>query len=170
MSRAEAPEAKPAVGETAGNVEESGGETLKMWCLLMLYCGLIANVTGYFFAYESYWKAGLTGSMGLYAFSGFSAIALLAMLMFGLGRAGFVTSAALLYLAVFTSLAAVTCALDSAVAGRGPYLRAALAMGLPLAVSLVGFEGIVDGLYAPAGLACLMLVLAPLALRRQTAP
>lgn len=86
------------------------------------------------------------------------------------GRAGFVTSAALLYLAVFTSLAAVTCALDSAVAGRGPYLRAALAMGLPLAVSLVGFEGIVDGLYAPAGLACLMLVLAPLALRRQTAP
>ena len=94
MSRAEAPEAKPAVGETAGNVEESGGETLKMWCLLMLYCGLIANVTGYFFAYESYWKAGLTGSMGLYAFSGFSAIALLAMLMFGLGRAGFVRLAA----------------------------------------------------------------------------
>jgi len=35
-------------------------------------------------------------------------------------------------------------------------------MGLPLAVSAVGFAGIVDGLYTPVGLGCLGLVFLPM--------
>ena len=75
-----------------------------------------------------------------------------------------------MYLAVFTSLAAVLCALDEAARQHGPHLRAALALGPPLAVSLVGFEGIVDGLYTPAGLACLALVFVPLLWARRKLP
>ena len=86
------------------------------------------------------------------------------------GRTGFLVSAGLMYLAVFTSLAAVLCALDGAARECGPYLRAVLTLGPPLAVSLVGFEGIVDGLYAPAGLACLVLVFAPLLWARRKLP
>ena len=66
--------------------------------------------------------------------------------------------------------AAVLCALDGAARECGPYLRAVLTLGPPLAVSLVGFEGIVDGLYAPAGLACLVLVFAPLLWARRKLP
>lgn len=83
------------------------------------------------------------------------------------GRNGFLISTGLMYLAVFTSLAAVLCALDGAAQGCGPYLRATLTLGPPLAVSLVGFEGIVDSLYAPVGLACLALVFAPLVWARR---
>ena len=86
------------------------------------------------------------------------------------GRTGFLVSAGLLFLAVFTSLAAVLCALDGAAQEHGSCLRAALTLGPPLAVSLVGFEGIVDGLYAPAGLACLALVFAPLLWARRKLP
>ena len=86
------------------------------------------------------------------------------------GRTGFLVSAGLMYLAVFTSLAAVLCALDGADRECGPYLRAVLTLGPPLAVSLVGFEGIVDGLYAPAGLVCLVLVFAPLLWARRKLP
>ena len=86
------------------------------------------------------------------------------------GRTGFLVSEGLLFLAVFTSLAAVLCALDGAAQGHGSCLRAALTLGPPLAVSLVGFEGIVDGLYAPAGLACLALVFAPLLWARRKLP
>ena len=86
------------------------------------------------------------------------------------GRTGFLISAGLLFLAVFTSLAAVLCALDGAAQGCGRSLRAALTLGPPLAVSLVGFEGIVDGLYAPAGLACLVLVFGPLLWARRKLP
>ncbi len=79
------------------------------------------------------------------------------------GRPGFVVSAALLYLAVFTTLCAVQCALTSAAATRlRPPAASVAAMGVTLAVSLLGFRGIVDGLYAPAGLACLVLVFGPL--------
>lgn len=84
-------------------------------------------------------------------------------LMAAFGRGGFIASAALMYLAVFTSLVAVLCALDESARTRGPWLRAAAAIGPPLAMSMVGFEGIVDGLYAPAGLACLLTVFGPLA-------
>lgn len=81
------------------------------------------------------------------------------------GREGFLVSVALLYLSVFTTLTAVLCALQGAAAVhvRQPWLRSALAWGMPLAASCMGFSGIVDGLYAPAGLLCLLLVYAPLA-------
>ncbi len=72
------------------------------------------------------------------------------------GRTGFWLSAALVYLAVFTSLAAVGCALRSSIR------PAWIGLGLVLIVSCVGFEGIVNRLYAPAGLCCLCLVFGPL--------
>ncbi len=88
------------------------------------------------------------------------------------GRIGFVASVSLLYLAVFTSLIAVLYAMRGAAERRvrSPYGRAALTLLPPLAVSCVGFEGIVDGLYAPAGLLCLVAVYVPLMRRRPNCP
>ena len=85
-------------------------------------------------------------------------------LMSRFGRAGFTVSATMLYLAVLTSLVAVLCALRgiAELRVRPAALRAAAALGTPLVISCVGFEGIVDGLYAPAGFACLVLVFGPL--------
>ena len=80
-----------------------------------------------------------------------------------LGRGGFWLSTVLLYLSILTSLAAVLyalrCAFESSAWGSG------LSLGLPLLISVIGFEGIVDHVYAPAGLVCL-LVFAPLIRRR----
>lgn len=78
-------------------------------------------------------------------------------------RTGYVVCVALLYLAVLTTLTAVLYALRDDLGSRGvkPPLAAALTMGLPLAVSVVGFAGIVDGLYTPVGLGCLGLVFLP---------
>ena len=86
-------------------------------------------------------------------------------LLRGFGREGFYVSVTLLYLAVFTTLTAVLCALDGAASEHVPlrWLRTALALGLPLLASCMGFSGIVDRLYAPAGLLCLLLVYLPLA-------
>ena len=82
----------------------------------------------------------------------------------GLGRKGFLLSAALVYLSVFTSLTAVMYALRCAAQEQtdSPLLRLGLLFGLPLAVSVVGFAGIVDRFYAPAGLLCLLAVFLPL--------
>lgn len=93
-------------------------------------------------------------------------------LMSMFGRTGFVMSVSMLYLAIFTTLAAVIYALRNAVEKRvhGTTMRALATMGLPLLVSLIGFEGIVDGLYAPAGLMCLAMVFAPLALKKRKSP
>lgn len=79
-------------------------------------------------------------------------------------RTGYVVCVALLYLAVLTTLTAVLYALRDDLDSRGvkPPLSAALTMGLPLAVSAVGFVGIVDGLYTPVGLGCLGLVFLPM--------
>lgn len=79
------------------------------------------------------------------------------------GRRGFVLSAALLYLSVFTSLSAVLFALRSGLQSRlGSGGASALSVAVPLAASCAGFWKIVDGLYAPAGLLCLGLVFGPL--------
>ena len=82
----------------------------------------------------------------------------------GLGRKGFLLSAALVYLSVFTSLTAVMYALRCATQEQTDslLLRLVLLFGLPLAVSVVGFTGIVDRFYAPAGLLCLLAVFLPL--------
>lgn len=75
-----------------------------------------------------------------------------------LGRKGFLVSVAVLYLSVFTTMTATLCALGSDVK------RPAAVLILPLLASCAGFSGIVDRLYAPAGLICLLLVFAPLCL------
>lgn len=81
-----------------------------------------------------------------------------------MGRAGFLLSALLLYLAIFTTLIAILCALrgvaEPRVRSRG--LSALLVLGVPLLVSSVGFSEIVDGLYAPIGIVCLLVVFLPL--------
>ena len=79
-------------------------------------------------------------------------------------RTGYVVCVTLLYLAVLTTLTAVLYAIRDDLGSRGvkPPLSAALTMGLPLAVSVVGFAGIVDGLYTPVGLGCLGLVFLPM--------
>ena len=82
----------------------------------------------------------------------------------GFRRTGYVLCVTLLYLAVLTTLTAVLYALRGDMDGRGarPALSKALTLGLPLAVSVVGFAGIVDGLYTPVGLCCLGLVFLPM--------
>ena len=88
-------------------------------------------------------------------------------LLRGFGRRGFVTSVVLLYLSILTTLAAVLYALRGAAQSHveSPALQAIAAMGPPLAVSCVGFSGIVETLYAPIGVLCLLVVFLPLALR-----
>jgi len=83
------------------------------------------------------------------------------------GRAGYAAGVTLLYLAIVTTLTSVLYALRSALESRiaRRELRWLLVPGIPLAVSGVGFESIVDRLYAPAGLICLAAVFAPMALR-----
>lgn len=85
-------------------------------------------------------------------------------LLSGFGRAGFLASVLLMYLAIFTTLIAIVYTLRNAVDAhvKSPALSAIVTMGLPLAISTVGFSEIVGSLYAPAGLCCLALVFAPL--------
>jgi len=87
------------------------------------------------------------------------------------GRNGFFISVVLLYLSIFTTLTALLSALREAAEQwiRTPFLQTVLAAGLPLTVSSIGFSGIVDGLYAPAGAVCLMMVFVPLLLRKSGA-
>lgn len=88
-------------------------------------------------------------------------------LLRGFGRRGFIISVVLLYLSILTTLAAVLYALRGAAKAHveRPALQAIAAMGPPLAVSCVGFSGIVETLYAPIGIVCLFIVFMPLALR-----
>lgn len=80
------------------------------------------------------------------------------------GRSGFLLSAALLYLSVFTSLTAILFALRCGFQPwTGTFWSGILTMGIPLAASCLGFLEIVDSLYAPAGLVCLALVFGPMA-------
>lgn len=94
----------------------------------------------------------------------------LVRLLSGMGRKGFWLSAVLLYLSILTSLTAVLCALRCAFEQYGSSKWTAIgSLALPLLLSLIGFEGIVDHVYAPVGLVCLALVFGPLILyRRQT--
>ena len=84
-----------------------------------------------------------------------------------LGKAGYLTGAALLYLAILTTLTAVLYTIRTALGPviGNPKLTACCTLGVPLAVSGIGFSGIVDSLYAPAGLACLLLIFVPLMCR-----
>ncbi len=85
------------------------------------------------------------------------------------GRTGFLIGVILLYLSVFTTLTAVVYALRKAFESRvaNHSLSMALTLGLPIAVSCAGFSGIVDGMYAPAGLICLLVVFIPLQIKHR---
>ena len=85
-------------------------------------------------------------------------------LLRSMGKTGYLAGAALLYLAILTTLTSVLYAIRTALESMFGNKRIAAAgiLGIPLAVSCIGFTGIVDSLYAPAGLACLLLVFAPL--------
>lgn len=92
----------------------------------------------------------------------------LVQLLNGYGRTGFTVSAALLYLSVFTTLTAILVGLRTAVKTYFSHFwaQAGVCLILPAAVSCIGFSGIVESIYAPAGLVCLAAVYAPL-LRKQ---
>lgn len=80
------------------------------------------------------------------------------------GRTGFVLSAALLEFAIFTTLASVLFALRMMVKQwiHHPLFKKILTLGLPLWISCRGFDGIVDAVYAPVGMICLVAVFLPL--------
>lgn len=88
-------------------------------------------------------------------------------LLSDLGKVGFWVSVTVLYLAVFTTLTAILCALRRMCVGYGIHSRwiPASTMGIPLLFSLAGFEQIVEGFYAPVGLACLLLIFVPTVFR-----
>jgi len=90
------------------------------------------------------------------------------VLLAGYGRTGYLAGVVLLYLSIITTLTSILYALRTAVEARVARhdLRYLLALGVPLAVSGIGFEGIVDRLYAPAGLLCLAVVFLPMVLRQ----
>ena len=83
----------------------------------------------------------------------------------GFGRAGFIASAALLYLAILTTLVALVRALRSAVESYRlkPVPTALATLAPPVLLSVVGFSEIVAGLYAPIGFLCMIFILLPLA-------
>ena len=85
-------------------------------------------------------------------------------LLNGYGKIGYLSGAALLYLSVVTTLASVLYALRNAAENRisRREWRWLVVYGIPLGVAGIGFEGIVDRLYAPAGLICLMIVFLPM--------
>lgn len=89
----------------------------------------------------------------------------LVRLLSAFGRAGYIGGAALLYLALFTTLIALMRAMRDAVHAYVPHktARALVTLALPLAMSFVGFAQIVENVYAPVGYMCILLVLAPLA-------
>ncbi len=89
-------------------------------------------------------------------------------LLNGLGRTGYYLSVTMLYLAVLTSLTAILCTLqklsDTYVPSK-PWANAAT-LCIPLLFSLIGFGKIVEAVYAPIGLCCLLLIFLPLLGRR----
>jgi len=80
------------------------------------------------------------------------------------GRTGFLMSVCLMYLSILTTLTAVIYALRHSVKKnrRPPWVQKLLTLGIPLLISCMGFSGIVDRFYAPAGLLCLAVVFYPL--------
>lgn len=79
------------------------------------------------------------------------------------GKAGYILSLLMMYLAILTTLSAGLYALRTGLEQRLPQHAAfALTLLLPIVVSCAGFESIVDRWYAPAGFLCLLLVFMPL--------
>lgn len=89
------------------------------------------------------------------------------VLLSAYGRGGFVLSVILMGLSAVTTLAAVICAFRQMVECHvhSLVLQTVVTLGLPLAISNAGFSGIVDNIYAPAGLICLLSVFVPMIVR-----
>ncbi|MEF9879680.1 MAG: hypothetical protein RR865_02720 [Clostridia bacterium] len=90
-------------------------------------------------------------------------------LLSAFGQTGFVLSVVLLYLAVLATLIAILNTLRNAVElpVHKPAVSACITLGLPLLISAIGFTEIVQSLYAPAGLCCLLVVFVPLMIRKK---
>ncbi|MBE5778652.1 MAG: hypothetical protein E7331_04880 [Clostridiales bacterium] len=80
------------------------------------------------------------------------------------GKRGYIACVVLLYVAILTTLSALVSTLRSSLEARGlsPVPTALATLGLSTAVSLIGFAGIVNHLYAPGGLVCLVMVFLPM--------
>ena len=85
-----------------------------------------------------------------------------------LGRAGYLLCVGMLYLAVLTTLIALVLVIRSGI--ERLHLPQAsvmpITLGIPAALSCIGFTEIVEHLYAPAGLFCLVILFLPM-LRKQ---
>lgn len=85
-------------------------------------------------------------------------------LLAAFGRMGFVTSVCLLYLAIFTTLVSVVGTVRTAL--ESWFHKRLQVVGLSLlpmlCLSAAGFSGIVERMYAPAGLLCFTLIFVPL--------
>ena len=95
----------------------------------------------------------------------------LVVLLSAYGRKGYLVSVLLLWFSVLTTLVSVLSGLRNAadVLVCHKLTKMMVVFVLPLGISAVGFSAIVDQLYAPAGLVCLLFVFLPLARGRQGA-
>lgn len=82
----------------------------------------------------------------------------------GFGRVGYVACLVMLYLAVLTTLIALVLVLRNGLEQASLPGKAIMSMtlGLPAIISFVGFTEIVDHLYAPCGLFCLLILFLPM--------
>ncbi len=80
-----------------------------------------------------------------------------------MGLGGYYLGAAVLYLAVFTTLIAILRTLQSMASSHsfGKPASLGFTLGVPLLFSLIGFQEIVENWYAPIGLCCLLLIFIP---------
>ena len=78
------------------------------------------------------------------------------------GKTGYYLGAATLYMAVVTSLLAIVRALNGQMEQAGRFFKRTVPLLLPLGFSLLGFQGIVEGWYAPVGVCCLCLLFLPM--------
>ncbi|MBE5782671.1 MAG: hypothetical protein E7329_05055 [Clostridiales bacterium] len=85
----------------------------------------------------------------------------LVILLKGYGKAGFYLSAAILYLAVITTLIAVLRGAMMLLKEKFPRYGGIFAWLLSLAMALVGFEGIVSVAYPALGIICFLLLIWP---------
>lgn len=85
------------------------------------------------------------------------------------GIHGFVVSVLLLYLAIFTTLIAIICTLRNAIESYVTPSSTSniITLLLPIIVSFIGFSDIIDKLYAPIGLCCLIFVFLPIMIKKK---
>lgn len=93
-------------------------------------------------------------------------------LLSGFGTTGYYLSVTLLYLAVLTTLIAIMCTIRSMVktyVTKAP-IQHLITIAVPLLFSMIGFETIVERVYAPIGMCCLLLIFIPMLWKRRKKP